>query len=46
MAIKTYYGFDYHLKLCGLIGQVVNYRKMTSIKGSNMWHSLFDITYA
>ena len=27
MAIKTYYGFDYHKKLCGLIGKVVNYRK-------------------
>ena len=26
MAIKTYYGFDYHLKLCHLIGQVVNFR--------------------
>ena len=31
MAIKTYYGFDYHKKLCHLIGQVVNYRKMAPI---------------
>ena len=35
MAIKTYYGFDYHKKLCGMIGQVVNYRKMA-------WLILYD----
>ena len=39
MAIKTYYGFDYHKKLCGMIGQVVNYRKMAWL----IWYESYPL---
>ena len=44
MAIKTYYGFDYHKKLCHLIGQVVNYRKRAPLM--SITHNLWVISWA